>query len=95
MALSDETSSSSLVDQIPSEFAQGVYKYRCLWIPVLGFLLLSPGLILTLPPGRKGPFFSSQTSFWAVIVHTIVFAVYLAAAYALIDGTLGKKMKLL
>jgi hypothetical protein len=40
---------------------------------VLLFVLLSPGFILTLPPGNKGVFFSCQTSLLAILVHAVVF----------------------
>jgi len=43
-------------------------------IPVILFILLTPGILLTIPPGRKGVFMSGQTSTTAVGVHTIVFA---------------------
>lgn len=38
------------------------------------FLILSPGMLLTLPPGSKGVWMSRQTSVSAVFVHTIVFS---------------------
>lgn len=37
------------------------------------FVLLSPGILLTLPAGSKGVFFSGQTSLAAAVVHGIVF----------------------
>lgn len=45
-----------------------------LWLQVLLFVLLSPGLIVTIP--RVGPkmFFSGKTSVTAVLVHAIIFA---------------------
>ena len=42
------------------------------------FLALSPGLLLTLPPGSGGVFASGQTSLPAVLTHSIVFAVVFA-----------------
>ena len=45
---------------------------------VLLFILLSPGVLLTLPPGSKGVFYSGQTSVVAAAVHAVVFAVVLA-----------------
>tara|TARA_B110000503_G_scaffold122546_1_gene187230 strand:- start:1533 stop:1925 length:393 start_codon:yes stop_codon:yes gene_type:complete len=42
------------------------------------FLLLSPGLLLTLPGGSKGVFQSGQTSIESAMIHTIVFAVIFA-----------------
>ena len=40
---------------------------------VLLFILLSPGLLLTLPPVNKKVFFSLKTSFLAVLVHALIF----------------------
>ena len=42
------------------------------------FIALSPGLLLTLPPGSGGVFRSGQTSISAALTHTIVFAVVFA-----------------
>jgi hypothetical protein len=42
------------------------------------FALLSPGMLLTLPPGSGGVFASGQTSFASIAVHTVVFAVVFA-----------------
>lgn len=42
------------------------------------FLALSPGLLLTLPPGSGGVFRSGQTSISAALTHSIVFAVVFA-----------------
>ena len=42
------------------------------WCAVL-FFVLSPGVLLTLPPGSKGIFMSCQTSILAAAVHAIVF----------------------
>lgn len=43
-------------------------------VPALLFILLTPGVLLTLPPGSRGVFRSGQTSLIAVGVHTLVFA---------------------
>lgn len=43
------------------------------------FVLLSPGVLLTLPAGSRGVWMSRQTSITAVLVHAVVFA---AALYA-------------
>jgi hypothetical protein len=48
-------------------------------VPALLFALLTPGVLLTLPPGAGGVFRSGQTSTAAVGVHTAVFAVAFAA----------------
>src|SRR5210317_2459911 len=42
------------------------------------FLALSPGMLLTLPPGSKGVYMSGQTSPASAIVHTVVFALVFA-----------------
>jgi len=42
------------------------------------FLVLSPGMLLTLPPGSKGVFTSGQTSLSAALVHAVVFALVFA-----------------
>lgn len=44
---------------------------------VILFILLSPGLLLTLPPVGKKVFMSCQTSVLAVFVHAVVFGVAL------------------
>jgi hypothetical protein len=46
-------------------------------ISALLFLLLSPGILLTLPPVGKKVFMSGQTSLQAVLVHAAVFAAVL------------------
>ena len=42
------------------------------------FILLSPGMLLTIPAGSKGLFTSGQTSPSSAVVHTIVFALVFA-----------------
>lgn len=42
------------------------------WCAVL-FFVLSPGVLLTLPPGSRGVFMSRQTSLLAAAVHAVVF----------------------
>jgi len=39
------------------------------------FFILSPGVLLTLPPGSRGVFTSGQTSLAAAAVHALVFMV--------------------
>jgi hypothetical protein len=43
-------------------------------VPAVLFILLTPGVLLTLPPGSRGVWMSGQTSLMAVGVHTLVFA---------------------
>ena len=45
------------------------------WISALLFFILSPGVLLTLPPAGRGIFMSGQTSVLAALVHAIVFAI--------------------
>jgi len=47
-------------------------------VTTLLFILLSPGILLSIPPGSKGLFMSGQTSVQAALVHTIVFALVFA-----------------
>jgi hypothetical protein len=42
------------------------------------FLALSPGMLLTLPPGKGGVFTSGETSQSAIVAHTVVYAVVFA-----------------
>lgn len=45
-------------------------------VPALLFIMLTPGVILTLPPGE---FFSGNTGIVPVIVHTVVFSITFAS----------------
>lgn len=42
-------------------------------VPVILFILLSPGVLLTIPALSKGLFLSGQTSLVSVAVHALVF----------------------
>ena len=44
---------------------------------VVLFVLLSPGILLTIPPVGKKVFMSGQTSLIAVVVHAVIFAILL------------------
>jgi hypothetical protein len=57
-----------------------------IWIVLLLFIVFQPGLFLTIPPVGKKWWMSGKTSFTAVVVHAILFA--LAVGYLLpnIDG---------
>ena len=48
--------------------------YGAWFLPTLLFVVLSPGVLLTLPPKGKGIYMSGQTSLLAVAVHAVVFA---------------------
>jgi hypothetical protein len=54
--------------------------------PAILFVLLSPGLLLTIPPGPGGLFMSNETSLMAVSIHTVVFA----AAFSFMRTTFPK-----
>ena len=43
------------------------------------FVVLSPGLLLTLPPGSKGVLRSGETSVAAAVTHALVFALVFAS----------------
>lgn len=47
-------------------------------VPGLLFVLLSPGMLLTLPPGSNGVYMSRQTSLVAILTHALVFSVVFA-----------------
>lgn len=49
-----------------------------LLVTTILFMTLSPGMLLTLPPGKGGVFTSGETSQSAVIAHTVVYAVVFA-----------------
>jgi hypothetical protein len=55
-------------------------------VPLVLFVLLSPGVLLTIPPGSRGLFMSGQTSGNAVIVHSVVYAI----VYAVLRGKFAK-----
>lgn len=47
-------------------------------VPLALFIALTPGVLLTIPPGSGGLIMSGQTSGAAVAVHTLVFALVFA-----------------
>jgi len=49
-----------------------------LLVPTLLFVLLSPGMALTLPPGKGSLFSSGHTSLEAILTHTLAFAIIFA-----------------
>ena len=57
-----------------------------LWLKVLLFVLLSPGLIVTLPPVGTKVFFSGKTSVTAVLVHAAIFALALHCIWKMREG---------
>lgn len=47
-------------------------------VPTVLFMVLSPGILLTMPESSKGMFVSGQTSVAAILVHGLVFAMVFA-----------------
>lgn len=65
-----------------------------LLLPVLLFVILSPGLLLTLPPVAGKVLMSGKTSVRAVLVHAVVFGValhFLRAQGMIVGGGYDKK----
>jgi len=60
-----------------------------LYLAALLFILLSPGVLLTLPAGSKGVFMSGQTSLLAVLVHAVVFYFALPIVHRFVMGYEG------
>ena len=56
-----------------------------MWIAVALFILLSPGLLVTLPPIGK-IFMSNKTSITAVLVHAAIFAIILTMIKSVKEG---------
>ena len=53
-------------------------RNKMLWLATLLFIVLSPGVLLTLPPVGSKIFMSGKTSLVAVLVHAAVFFVILS-----------------
>lgn len=47
-------------------------------VPAVLFILLTPGVLLTIPPGSGGLFMSGQGGAVPTLVHTLVFAIVFA-----------------
>lgn len=62
-------------------------------LETLLFVILSPGLLLTLPPVGKKVFMSCQTSVQAVLVHAVVFGAALYALKGVAEGFEAYKKK--
>jgi hypothetical protein len=58
------------------------------------FLTLSPGLIITLYPGNKGFFFSSQTNYYSIIIHTFLLAFIIVSNQEPTKGSLNDRTKI-
>jgi len=57
-----------------------------LLLPTALFIALSPGVILTLPPGRGPVFASGKTSLVAVFVHAVVFYFAMILLTRVVEG---------
>lgn len=55
-----------------------VLRQTDLIVPGVLFILLSPGMFLTIPQGSNGMFMSGQTSMVSILTHTLVFAIIFA-----------------
>ena len=53
------------------------------------FFVLSPGVLLTLPPGSRGILMSGQTSLIAAAVHAVVFVIVSHLVISYIYGSYG------
>ena len=47
-------------------------------VPTVLFVILSPGVVLTLPPGKSGFITTGETGLDSMLTHTLVFAVVFA-----------------
>jgi hypothetical protein len=54
-------------------------------VTILLFVLLSPGLLLTIPSGPNGFFLSKETSHLAIFIHTIIFIFVFGISVDIID----------
>ena len=50
-------------------------KWMNIVVPMILFIILAPGLILSIPPTSNGLFATGEVNISSVIVHAIVFAV--------------------
>ncbi len=59
------------------------------------FVLLSPGILLTIPPVGKKIWMSGETSITSAVVHAIIFVgiLYLLESYGFLEGFASKKKK--
>ena len=60
-------------------------SYRYMWIAIALFILLSPGLLITIPPIGK-MFMSGKTSLVAIIIHAAIFAILLSVFKSVKEG---------
>ena len=63
-----------------------------MWQLIVLFVLLSPGVLLTLPPVGGQVFMSGKTSLIAVLVHAVIFALILNQLEFEFDETEGFRM---
>lgn len=61
-----------------TNFWQTLVETQMLFVATLLFVLLSPGVLLTIPPIGGKLFMSGKTSLIAVLVHAVVFYVLLS-----------------
>ena len=64
-----------------------------MWQLIVLFVLLSPGVLLTLPPVGGQVFMSGKTSLIAVLVHAVIFTLILTQLEFEFDETEGFKSR--
>ena len=67
-----------LLFKISAHVAGVTLSQADLVVPTILFILLNPGILLTLPPGTGGVWMSGQTNLTAILTHTMVFAITFA-----------------
>jgi hypothetical protein len=67
-----------LVFSLLAKYLKIVLTKTDLIVTTLLFVALSPGLLLTIPPGKGGLYRSGETNFSSQLTHTLVFALVFA-----------------
>lgn len=67
-----------IVYKMIANFRGIVLKPADLMVPTILFVILSPGVLLSIPPGPGGVMMSGETGITQIIVHAIVFAIVFA-----------------
>jgi hypothetical protein len=58
------------------------------------FLTLTPGFIITMYPGNKGFFFSSETNYYSIILHTLLLAYIIVSFQKSSTGSWDDRLKI-
>ena len=67
-----------IVYKMIAKFRGIVLKPADLLVPTILFVILSPGVLLSIPPGPGGVVMSGETGITQIFVHAIVFAIVFA-----------------